>query len=129
LETSPSNTAPALSITDGSIINVSFATNLRDYAKYKVNLNTNQLLSLPGPSDSNISFKLLNSSSVIAASVSGLPLDFQPMVAGTYYLFIYNQNGWGSSYYGAVSITTVTNAPGFRPVLVRPKRAPSASAR
>jgi hypothetical protein len=107
-------------ISNGSAISLNFANNLRDYAKFQVTLNTNQLLTLPVPSDSNVAFKILNSASANVLNLVGLPVNFQPQTADTYYLFIYNQNGWGSSYSGTVGISTVTNAPAIVSPLAKP---------
>jgi hypothetical protein len=106
------NARPLARMTNGSALNLTFATSLRDYAKYQLTLDTNQLLSLPKPADSNIRFTMLNSSSVTLVDQTGLPLTFQPSKADTYYLFIYNQNGWGSSYSGTASITTISGLGG-----------------
>ncbi|MGD0539206.1 MAG: CHAP domain-containing protein [Verrucomicrobiota bacterium] len=91
-------------IINGSVINVSFDNNIRDYGKYVVSLQARDLLSLDQPSDNNIELTLLSFSSELLAQDIGLPLKYIAKEAGNYYVFIDNQNGWGGSYYGTVSI-------------------------
>ena len=102
------NRRDLVSVKDGDYISNSFMTNIRDYAKYQVHLNAGDKLSLPSPSDSNIELVLLDENGKIVTSGTGLPLIYTADKSGDYYICIYNSKGWGSSYYGSVSIETPT---------------------
>ena len=92
-------------IENGDSISVSFEKNIRDYAKYKVRLNTGDKLNLPAPSDSNIKIKLVDNLGKMIINPAGLALIYESENDSEYYLFIYNNKGWGGSYGGNVTIT------------------------
>jgi len=94
-------------IKNNDYINASFKSNIRDYVKYKVYLNENDLLSLRKPGDSNIVIKIFNSNSRRVTSAIGLPVKYVAESAGYYYIFINNDKGWGGSYQSTVTITPV----------------------
>lgn len=89
---------------NGSYINVSFASDVRDYAKYAVPLKKGQVLRLP-LSASDIALVLLDDLGAVVYDAYGSGVAYQAPADGTYYLFIFNQNGWGGYYLGTASIT------------------------
>jgi hypothetical protein len=89
---------------NGSALNVSFASNVRDYVKYAVSLKKGQVLRLP-LSGSDIALVLLNNLGAVVYDAYGSGIAYQAPADGTYYLFIFNQNGWGGYYVGTASIT------------------------
>jgi hypothetical protein len=93
-------------VVTGDYIHDTFATSLRDYAKYKIHLNAGDLLSLPKPGDTNIRMTLVNAQSAQVAEFTGLPLLYRADSGGDYYLFVFNAKGWGQSYAGTVTITS-----------------------
>jgi len=95
-------------VVNGDHIYVSFENNIRDYAKYKVFLNSSDKLSLSKPSDSNIELVLLDENGKMIADVTGLPLIYTAEKTGNYYIFIFNSKGWGSYYSGDVEIESST---------------------
>ncbi|MCP4350111.1 MAG: hypothetical protein GY795_31915 [Desulfobacterales bacterium] len=94
-------------INNNDYVSASFKNSIRDYVKYKVYLNENDLLSLQKPSDSNIAIKIVNSNSKKVASGNGLPVKYIAESAGYYYIFINNNKGWGGSYGSTATITPI----------------------
>lgn len=91
-------------LSSGDALSCSFYTNLRDYAKYAIDLVKGQKLTVTKAYNSDISFSLLNSRNAVVAKVQGLPMLYEAPVSGRYYLFIDNSKGWGGSYSGSISI-------------------------
>jgi hypothetical protein len=92
-------------LVNGTFVSVSLAVN-REYAKYSVNLNGNQILTLPQPTSRNIRFTVLNALSERVSGFTGLALNFRAPTSGTYYLFIDNATGaTGTSYSGTATIS------------------------
>lgn len=107
-------------ISDGSTISVSLA-NGRDYAKYWVDLLTNQILSVNfvGFSGSgSVRLTLLNSNSEIEISTLS-NLKFQPSAAGRYYLFIDNNRGLNCTTTSVVGVTPTNPGPPVAAALAR----------
>lgn len=76
------------------------------YAKYRVNLTANQILSLSKPSSRTIRFTMLNALSEKAVSFVGLALNFRAPTTGVYYVFIDDANGTaGAGYSGMATIS------------------------
>lgn len=98
------NRQPLVMVENGSFLNVTFKESIRDYAKFKIHLNKDDILHLEDPSDSNIRFTIVHSSSVRVDSSQGLPLKYQAWGESDYYIFIDNRNGWGGGYSGFVSV-------------------------
>lgn len=77
-----------------------------EYAKYRVDLLANQILTVTQPVIQTTRFTLLNSKSETVARFAGLPLNFRAPATGSYYLFIDNETESTGVYYsGTVTIT------------------------
>lgn len=98
------NRQSLVTLTDGDPISVSFYYNLRDHAKYAIDLVKGQQLTVTKPSNPDMNLSLLNRRNAIVAQVLGLPMLYEVPASGRYYLFIDNSKGWGGSYSGSVHI-------------------------
>ncbi len=104
------NRLPLETLVSGSSIEISLNGHGREYAKYKIKLNTGDLLEVSEPSDGDISLRLVNENSVQLKSVSG-KLFYRVNKTGDYYLFIVNTDSHkGSDYSGTINITLDPNA-------------------
>ncbi len=76
-----------------------------EYAKYELDLNAGDIVSVTDPNDNDIMLTLVNSNSVSLRNVEG-ELWHKAMFGGTYYLFIINTHYFsGTSYWGHITIT------------------------
>jgi hypothetical protein len=97
-------------IGDGSGINVGFEENIRDYAKYAVYVNADDVLNVSDPRDPDMELKLVNSRGLLMSDSFGLPLLHYVLADDLYYLFIQSTRGWGGTYSGHVTITRASQA-------------------
>jgi hypothetical protein len=105
------NRMPLRSVASGSGIFVSLNGWGYEYAKYRLQLNTGDLVEVTACSDEDIWLWLLDSNSrVIGAAGDCGEIFTRVPRAGTYYLFVQNQDhAEGSSYNGTVTITPDPN--------------------
>jgi hypothetical protein len=104
------NRRQLVEVVNGTRISVSLESNIRDYAKFQMHLNKDDVLRMPAPI-TDIRFTLVDEASRQVTTSSGLPLLYVAEHTGAYFLFIDNRNAWGGSFAGNVSISSSGQLP------------------
>jgi len=115
------NRSPVRTLVSGSSVNSSLSAKGREYDKYKITLNTGDLLEVTDPVDDDVWLNLVNENSVRVENKSG-KIFYQAIDSGDYYLFIINKDhNNGASYSGSVNITPDQNS-NLYPVITKIER-------
>ena len=123
------NRQSLVAVGDGDFIQTNLRSNLRDYYKYRIHLNTGDRLHVDQPDDDNGHLVLLNSESVKIADNTHLGILYISKTNEDYYLFVDDIRAFGGDYSGGVQISSGVGSAASHPEETRATSNRSSSSR
>jgi hypothetical protein len=99
------NGTSLVTLANNMMLSASVGPYLNDYAKFKVNLNAGQTLSMGATPNNNYTLNIYNNLGVYLTGGAGIPVVFTAPATGTYYVVFFNNSLTANTYNTTVSIS------------------------